>query len=99
MAEPTKAELIEQATLLGLTVDDSMTKAEIQAMIDEAQGTEPFDPDAQPPPEGDPSPPVGPKVCAICGEPATRVSSSTAYSPAYYCDEHNGGEALKGISD
>lgn len=38
---------------------------------------------------GDPEPP---KVCANCGKPATRVSSSPNVSPAYYCDEHGSNE-------
>lgn len=52
---------------------------------------------AEEPVQADPSPPEASKVCAICGTSATRMSSSTAYSPAYYCDEHGGAEPLKAI--
>lgn len=50
--------------------------------------------------EGDPDPQ---KVCATCGEPATYVSSSEAYSAAYYCDKHSteaqrNGEGTKPIN-
>lgn len=44
-----------------------------------------------------PEEPVGQPVCAVCGAPATRVSSSDAYSPAYYCAEHGNEEPLKDI--
>lgn len=39
--------------------------------------------------------PSGQKVCAVCGAPATMVSSSDAYSPAYYCADHGKDEPLK----
>lgn len=81
MSEPTKAELMEQAEGMGLDVDDSMTKAQIQELIDGASDGQPVEET-----EGDPD---APKVCARCGEPATFVSSSEAYSAAYYCDKHS----------
>jgi len=39
----------------------------------------------------------GPKVCAVCGKPATRVSNNPAVSEAYYCNDHGGDEPTKEI--
>lgn len=72
MAEPTKAELLAEAEAMGLAVDDSMTKAEIQAAIDAANA----------------APEEVERVCVQCGEPATWVTNNPAVNAVYYCDRH-----------
>lgn len=72
MAEPTKAELLAEAQAMGLAVDDSMTKSELQEAIDAAQE----------------DPEQTERVCVNCGEPATWRTNNPATNEVYYCDRH-----------
>jgi hypothetical protein len=73
---PTKADLMTQAQQMGLEVDDSMTKDEIQALIDDAEASVPSEPEE------------GEEVCVQCGEPATFRTTNKAVNEVFYCDEH-----------
>jgi predicted RNA-binding Zn-ribbon protein involved in translation (DUF1610 family) len=78
---PTKAELLAEATALGLAVDDSMTKDEIQAAIDAANA----------------APEEVERVCAQCGEPAIWRTTNKAVNEVFYCNDHGlaSGEAME----
>jgi len=84
MAEPTKAELMEQARQMGLEVDDSMTKAEIQSLIDQANE----------------APEAVERVCVNCGEPAVWKSNNPGVNEVFYCDRHGhaSGEAMEPLA-
>lgn len=57
---------------MGLGVDDSMTKAELQEAIDAAQE----------------APEETERVCVNCGEPATQRTTNPAANEVFYCDQH-----------
>jgi exoribonuclease R len=81
---PTKAELMEQAQTMGLEVDDSMTKDELQSLIDQAET----------------APEEVERVCVQCGEPAVYKTTNPAVNEVYYCQAHGtaSGEAMESLT-
>lgn len=84
----TKADLMTQAQQMGLEVDDSMTKDEMQAVIDEAEASAPGEPEE------------GAKVCVQCGEPAAFRTNNPAVNEVYYCQTHGtaSGESVESLT-